>query len=48
MLLLMASLAPSLVGAQQSENPPSQPDTASAAVTDAVRLAWNRTLEFSR
>lgn len=25
-----------------------QPDTASAAVTDAVRLAWNRTLEFLR
>ena len=37
-----------LVRGRESENPPSQTETASAAVTDAVRLAWNRTLDFLR
>ena len=37
-----------LVRGRASENPPSQTEPASAAVTDAVRLAWNRTLDFLR
>ena len=37
-----------LIRGRESENPPAQTDTASAAVTDAVRLSWNRTLDFLR
>ncbi len=37
-----------LVRGRASQNVPSQTDPASAAVTDAVRLAWNRTLDFLR
>ena len=37
-----------LVRGRASEHPPLQTDTASAAVTDAVRLAWTRTLDFLR
>jgi hypothetical protein len=37
-----------LVRGRALQNPPSQTEPASAAVTDAVRLAWNRTLDFLR
>ncbi len=37
-----------LIRGRESHATPSQTDTASAAVTDAVRLAWNRTLDFLR
>lgn len=37
-----------VVHGRASANPPSLEDAASAAVTDAVRLAWNRTLDFLR
>ena len=37
-----------LIRGRESQTAPSQTDTASAAVTDAVRLAWNRTLDFLR
>ena len=37
-----------LIRGRESENVPPQPDTASAGVTDAVRLALNRTLDFLR
>ena len=37
-----------LIRGREPEPVPSQTDTASARVTDAVRLAWNRTLDFLR
>ncbi len=37
-----------LIRGRESETAPSQTDTAAATVTDAVRLAWNRTLDFLR
>ena len=37
-----------LVRGRASQNPSLQTDPASAVVTDAVRLAWRRTLDFVR
>ena len=37
-----------LIRGRESQNPASQADTASGRVTDAVRLAWSRTLDFLR
>ncbi len=37
-----------LVRGREPQTAPSRTDTAAATVTDAVRLAWNRTLDFLR
>ena len=37
-----------LIRGREAQTAPSQTDTAAATVTDAVRLAWNRTLDFLR